>query len=117
MKVKICPYCDTDIPAWEIRCPSCGELYWVPEQIIQSEEIENFKKKEVEKGCFSLFFLPVLLAVATSLLVLAAGYFVNLVIHFESNQVTIAWILSSSVLGLVIFRLFLKIKKKTKKPE
>ncbi|NIO48056.1 MAG: hypothetical protein GTN73_01255 [Candidatus Aminicenantes bacterium] len=108
--MKICPYCNSSIPEKEEKCPSCGAAYWEPEQDKLEKTVET-QESEEGRGCLSLFLVPLFLAIGVAALLIAAGFAVNLVVHFESNQVKIIWIGSSLLAGIAIYLLLSKIKK------
>jgi hypothetical protein len=51
--MKICPYCNSSIPEKKEKCPSCGAVYWEPEQNKLNEKIET-KESEEGRGCLLL---------------------------------------------------------------
>ena len=108
--MKICPYCNQEIPQEETKCPSCGAVYWEPDQTKLKEKIE-LKENQEGQGCFSLFLVPFFLSIVVVAFLIIAGVAINLMIHFESNQIKIAWIVSSFLVGLAIYLLLSKIKK------
>jgi hypothetical protein len=108
--MKICPYCNSSIPEKEEKCPSCGAVYWEPEQNKLKETIET-KESEEGRGCLSLFLVPLFLAIGVAAFLITAGFAINLVVHFESNQVKIIWIGSSLLVGFAIYLLLSKIRK------
>jgi hypothetical protein len=108
--VKICPYCNSSIPEKEEKCPSCGKVYWEPEKDKQKEAIET-EKNEEGRGCLSLFLVPLFLAIAVAAFLIAAGIGINLMVHFENNQLKIIWIGSSILAGFVVYLLLSKVKK------
>lgn len=107
--MKICPHCSQKIPDQATKCPSCGASYWEPEQDKSKELIET-EETEEERGCLSLFFVPLFLSIVVAALLIIAGFVINLVVHFESNQVKIIWIGSSILIGFVLYLLLSKIK-------
>lgn len=109
--MNICPYCDTKIPEKKTFCPHCGKEYWRPgeEKRIGREDI----KEETEKlGCLQIMFMPLAIALGSAFLLVLAGFLLNLFIHFESNQLKIAWIGTSCALGLAVYH-FLSRKRKS----
>jgi hypothetical protein len=109
--VKICPYCNNPIPEKEQKCPFCGKVYWEPEHDKLKEKIET-EESEEGRGCLSLFLVPLFLAVAVTSFLIAAGFAVNLVVHFENNQVKIIWIAASILAGFSLYLLLSKLRKK-----
>jgi hypothetical protein len=112
--MKICPYCNSSIPEKEEKCPSCGAVYWEPEQNKLKEKIE-IKEDEEGRGCLSLFLVPLFLSIGVVAFLITAGFAINLVVHFESNQVRIIWIGSSLLVGFAIYLLLSKIRKQKEK--
>lgn len=111
--MKICPYCDHEIPEEKISCPHCGKEYWLPE-VGNKTDKEDVKAEETERpGCLQIMFMPLAVAFASACLLILGGFLLNLFIHFESNQLKIAWIGASCALGLAIYHLLSK-KRKTK---
>jgi hypothetical protein len=108
--MKICPYCNGSIPEKEEKCPSCGAVYWEPEQNKLKKTVET-KESEEGRGCLSLFLVPLFLAIGVAAFLITAGFVVNLVVHFESNQVKIIWIGSSLLVGFAIYLSLSKIRK------
>jgi hypothetical protein len=108
--VKICPYCNNPIPEKEEKCPFCGKVYWEPGQDKLKEKIET-EESEEGRGCLSLFLVPLVLAIAVTAFLIAAGVAVNLVVHFENNQVKIIWIASSILVGFSLYLLLSKLRK------
>jgi len=108
--MKICPYCSQEIPNQATKCPSCGAVYWEPEQDKLKETIETSESEE-GRGCLSLFLVPLFLAIGVAAFLITAGFAINLVVHFESNQVKIIWIGSSLLVGFAIYLLLSKIRK------
>jgi RNA polymerase subunit RPABC4/transcription elongation factor Spt4 len=108
--VKICPYCNSSIPEKEEKCPSCGKVYWEPEKNKLKETIET-EESEEGRGCLSLFLVPLILALLVAAFLIATGVAINLMVHFESNQVKIIWIASSLLVGFAVYLLLSKIRK------
>jgi hypothetical protein len=95
--MKICPYCNSSIPEKEEKC--------------QLKETVETKESEEGRGCLSLFLVPLFLAIGVAAFLITAGFAINLVVHFESNQVKIIWIGSSLLVGFAIYLLLSKIRK------
>jgi hypothetical protein len=70
-------------------------------------------ENEDKNGCSVLFILPLVVGIGVTAILILLGFFSNLLIHFENNQMKIVWIGISAALGYTIFRLLKKIKKKT----
>jgi len=100
--MKICPYCNSSIPKQEVKCPSCGAVYWEPNQNIIKDRDET-KENEEGRGCFSLLLLPLFLSIAVAAFLILAGTVINIIIHFENNQIIIVWIGASLLVGLAIY--------------
>ena len=111
--MKICPHCNSKIPDTESRCPSCGALYWEPD--LNKALVPDETQTEKEQGCLSLLLLPFFLSLAVTASLICAGFLINLIIHFENNQIKIVWIGSSFLLGFLIYLLVYKIKVKKAK--
>ncbi len=112
--MKICPYCSQKIPNQEAECPSCGAVYWEPEQNKLKETVET-KESEEGRGCLSLFLVPLLLSIGVAAFLITAGFAINLMVHFESNQVKIIWIGSSLLVGFALYLLLSRIRKQRKR--
>ncbi len=108
--MKICPYCNSSIPEKKEKCPSCGAVYWEPEQNKLNEKIEIKEGKE-EPGCLCLFLVPLFLSIGVVAFLITAGFAINLLVHFESNQVKIIWIGSSLLVGFALYLILSKIRK------
>ena len=107
--MKTCPHCSQQIPDQAHKCPNCGAVYWEPEQD-ELEKIET-EEGEEERGCLSLFFVPLFLSTAVAAFLIIAGFVINLIVHFESNQVKIIWVGSSILVGFALYLLLSKIRK------
>ena len=110
--MNICPYCGGKIPDKKTSCPHCGKEYWLPgeEKRIDREDIIE----EAERpGCLQIMFMPLAIALASACLLVLVGFLLNLFIHFESNQMKIAWVGASCALGLAVYH-FLSRKRKPK---
>jgi len=112
--MKICPYCNSSIPEKKEKCPSCGAAYWEPEQNKLNEKIET-KEGEEGRGCLCLFFVPLFLSIGVAAFLITAGFAINLMVHFEGNQVKIIWIGSSLLVGFALYLLLSKIRKQRKR--
>jgi len=107
--MKTCPHCGAIFPDKENKCPGCGTFYWEP-----GKDTPSFMEKDEDKnGCSVLFILPLTVGIGVTAVLILLGFFSNLLIHFENNQMKIVWIGISAALGYAIFRLLKKIKKKT----
>jgi hypothetical protein len=112
--MKICPYCSQKIPTQKTKCPSCGAVYWEPEQNKLKETVET-KESEERQGCLCLFLVPLFLSIGVAAFLITAGFAINLMVHFESNQVKIIWIGSSLLVGFALYFLLSKIRKQKKR--
>ena len=108
--MKTCPYCNSSIPEKEEKCLSCGEVYWEPSQNKIKEKTEITESEE-GRGCLSIVLVPLFLSIGVAAFLIIAGVAINIIVHFESNQIKIAWIVSSLLVGLAIYFLLSRIKK------
>jgi hypothetical protein len=99
--MKICPSCDKEIPQDSEFCPFC------------EAQIEIEKEEEPE-GCMTILLIPLLTALAATLILILAGFAINMFIHFESNQVKIAWIGASVFIGFLLYRFFSEKRRKSR---
>ncbi len=111
--LKTCPYCDTTFPQDETHCPACGASYWEAEK--GAEERTEQPPSQTEQGCLSLLLVPVLASLAAVALVIAAGFLINTLVFFESQQVKVLWIGGSIAVGLGIFRLITCMRQRSDK--
>jgi hypothetical protein len=110
--VRICPFCDSAIPEGERRCPSCGELYWEPDGAAHDGDLEE---EEDSQGCLSIFAVHFLVALAVFILFLFVGFIINLLVHFEENQIKVIWIGAALLLALAISGLIAKLRQNKEK--
>lgn len=113
--MKFCPYCHNPIPEKEHSCPACGSQYWEPHLPVPEKGSERVPGQEEEEGCLSILILPVLLATGIALALILIGFIIQLLTHFENNQIKIIWIAGSILAGIIgyrIFRRFYKVKNK-----
>ncbi|MCK4760520.1 MAG: hypothetical protein KAT69_10755 [Candidatus Aminicenantes bacterium] len=110
--MKICPHCSSKIPEDKISCPQCGKEYWVPEMPEKKGGEED--QEEDTSGCLQVVLLPLIVALLTVSFLISCGILVNLFANFESNQVKIAWLLGSVLVGLAVYFLLTKSKKQTR---
>jgi len=106
--MKTCPHCGTIFPDKENKCPHCGTFYWEPGK----EAPPDSDNEKDENGCSVLFLIPLFVGLGVTAVLILLGFFSNLLIHFENNQMKILWIGISAALGYGIFRLLKKIRKK-----
>jgi len=113
--MKICPYCNSQIPEEEILCPHCGKEYWVPEMSKGKDQDEKREEEEEKPGCLQIFLIPLITAIFSVFFLIFSGIIINLFTNFESNQVKIAWLLGSVLVGLAIYYLLSKNKKQSRR--
>jgi uncharacterized membrane protein YvbJ len=87
--MRICPYCDSEIPENQQKCPSCGARYWESDDPARDL---GYEEEEEAQGCLSIFTLHLLVAFVAFVLLLLIGFVINLLVHFEENQVKVIWI-------------------------
>jgi hypothetical protein len=107
--MKVCPYCDSEIPVSQRRCPSCGAQYWESDEI---DRANSFDEKEEAQGCLSIFALHFLIALAAFVLLLLTGFLINLIVHFEENQIKVIWIGAAILLAAALSWFIAKLRKK-----
>lgn len=92
------------------RCPQCGASYWDSDKegLYESKGIQE----EEEQGCLSILIFHLLMALALAVLFVFFGFMVNLLVHFEANQVKIAWLVASILLGGILSLVVRKLKKR-----
>jgi len=108
--MKVCPHCDTSFPESMDRCPQCGAVYW-DDQRERSSDNADYHDEE-EQGCVSILIFHLLIALALAVVFVLFGFVVNLLVHFEANQVKIAWIAGSLFLGGILSWLIRKPRRK-----
>lgn len=96
--MKICTSCGQEIPQDSDYCPVC-------------EERMEVEKEQEPEGCLTILLIPLLTAFAATFILILAGFIINMAIHFESNQVKIAWIGISVFIGFVLYTLFSRKRK------
>jgi cytochrome c biogenesis protein CcdA len=109
--MKICPYCDQEFSKEETRCPWCGKEYWLPEKTDDWQEAK--KEQPAKEGCLQILLMPLMIALVLTLFLITGGIIINLFVNFESNQIKIAWIVFSILLGLAVY-FFLHSRKRAK---
>lgn len=109
--MKTCPYCNQKIPNQETECPGCGKEYWLPGKKEEKKWEEKKPEETLKQGCLQILLMPLLIAFLSALSLIFAGFIINLLVNFESNQVKILWIIISFLVGLVIYVLLSKTKK------
>ncbi|UCE22618.1 MAG: hypothetical protein JSV46_10530 [Candidatus Aminicenantes bacterium] len=111
--MKTCPHCDSQIPEDEILCPHCGKEYWVPE--IPGRSDRDTDQEDEKPGCLQVFLIPLVTALLSAAFLVSCGVIINLITHFESNQVKIAWLLGSVLAGVAVYFLLSKKRKQDRK--
>ena len=111
--MKICPYCSQEFSNEENRCPWCGEDYWLPGKTDDKNLGEEKTDQAPEQGCLQILLMPLIIALFSVSLLIIGGVLINLLVNFESNQIKIAWIGLSLLLGIAVF-FFLNSRKKAK---
>ena len=109
--MKTCPHCDTPLAAEESRCPACGKPYWAPDLPASPAEDEDGPEEEAT-GCLPILFWPLMISLLVTGFLILSGFVINLLTHFENNQIKIAWILGSCAVGGVVYTLITKFKRK-----
>lgn len=108
--MKTCPHCDSSFPENKEMCPRCGAAYWDADRDTISEA--KGPQEEEEQGCLSILIFQLLIALALTVLFVLFGFVINLIVHFEANQVKVAWIAGSFILGGILSLLIRKLKGK-----
>ncbi len=111
--MKTCPHCDSQIPEDETLCPHCGKEYWVPE--IPERKDRSADQEDERPGCLQVFLIPLVTALFSAAFLVSCGVIINLITHFESNQVKIAWLLGSVLAGVAVYLLLSKKRKTDRK--
>ena len=110
--MRVCPHCDSEIPEDHKTCPSCRALYWnadsSPQDVGKEEEEEN-------EGCFSIFAVHFFVAFAFFVLLLVIGFIINLLVHFEQNQIKVIWIGVALLLAAAISGIIAKLRQNKEK--
>lgn len=110
--MKTCPYCDSKIPENGTLCPQCGKEYWVQE--IPERRDRDADQEDESPGCLQVFLIPLITALLSAAFLISCGVIINLITHFENNQVKIAWLLGSVLVGVAVYFLLSKKKKQDK---
>ena len=110
--MRLCPHCDSAIPEDQKICPSCGAHYWNSDCSAEEEGIEEAEENE---GCLSLFAVQFLVALAAFVLLLFAAFVINLLVHFEPNQIKVIGIGAALLLAIAISRIIAKLKQHREK--
>lgn len=112
--MKKCPYCGFQFPDDKKVCPKCSTPYWEPENDKDFNDIYKDSEEE-NNGCLSLLFMPVTVSLMITAFLVSAGFIINLIIHFENNQIKFIWIVLSVLVGLLAYKLFNKKRKDNQK--
>lgn len=110
--MRICPYCDSEIPDNQRRCPSCGAQYWESDDAARDAGNEE---EEEDQGCLSIFMVHFLVALAFFALLLLIGFVINLLVHFEENQIKVIWIIAALLLATALSGFIAKLRNKKEK--
>lgn len=110
--MRICPHCDSAIPENQKTCPSCGAHYWNADSSAQDEGIEE---EEENEGCLSIFAVQFLVAFAAFVLLLSAGFLINVLVHFEQNQIKAIGIGAVLLLAAAILGIIAKLRQQREK--
>jgi len=94
--MKTCPYCSRSYPEGTDRCPACGAFYWEANRDSQADFPAH---TEEEQGCLAIILFHILIAFGFAVFLIVLGFAINLLIHFEANQMKIALIGASLFLG------------------
>jgi uncharacterized membrane protein YvbJ len=108
--MKTCPYCSSTIPENESSCPECGKEYWDPD-LPKRKDSEEKREEEEEPGCLQIFIIPIVTAICSVFFLILSGVIINLFADFESNQLKIAWLLGSVLIGLAVYLFLSKSKR------
>ncbi len=111
--MKSCPYCDNPIPEDKTLCPQCGKEYWAPE--IAGRRDRDTDQEDERPGCLQVFLIPLVTALLSAAFLISSGVIINLITHFESNQVKIAWLLGSVLTGVAVYLLLSNKRKQDRK--
>lgn len=101
--MKTCPYCSQEFSKEETSCPWCGKEYWLPEKTDNQQEAKT--EQPAREGCLQILLLPLISALVLTLFLIIGGIIINLFVNFESNQIKIAWIIFSILLGFAVYYL------------
>ena len=108
--MKTCPHCNNSFPENMEMCPQCGATYWDSDNAGLNET--KGLQEEEDQGCLSILIFHFLIALGLAILFVLFGFIINLLVHFEANQVKIAWLAASLLLGGTFSLLIRKLKKK-----
>ena len=108
--MKRCPHCNSTFPENMERCPQCGAAYWDSDDG-GLNDTSGFQVEE-DEGCLSILIFHFVIALGLAVLFVLSGFIINLLVHFEANQVKIAWLAASLLLGGVFSFMIRKLKRK-----
>ena len=111
--MKTCPHCDSTFPENTETCPHCGAAYWDSDRDSLCE-VKGLQEEE-DQGCLSIIIFHLLIALALAVIFVLFGFVVNLLVHFEANQVKIAWLAASLFLGGTLSLMIRKLKRMKRK--
>ena len=109
---KICPHCDSPLDEEDLTCPVCSKLFWQPDSLPTAEIIEG-ETKENTLGCLPLFFWPLLISFAVTMILILLGFIIHVFSHFKANQIKVIWLLCSAAAGGLVYLITVKIRKKS----
>lgn len=107
--MRTCPYCNSDFSDDQSICPSCGAQYWESDNAAQDADHDS---EEEAQGCLSIFAFHFLVALAGFVLLLFVGFVINLIVHFEENQIKVIWIGAALLLASALSGLIARFRKK-----
>ncbi len=110
--MNTCPHCSSRIPTGVSRCPLCGSEYWEPGQVPDPELQGGPEKTEEQEGCASLLMLPLLASLSVTVFLILAGFVLNALARFESQQFKLLWLAGSCAVGFLFYRVVQRHKQK-----
>jgi hypothetical protein len=113
ISVNTCPHCSSPIPEGVSRCPECGSEYWRPGLVPDADPQGRPEKPEEQEGCASMLMLPLLVSLGVTACLILAGFVLNALARFESQQFKLLWLAGSCAAGFFFYRLIRKRKHKT----
>jgi uncharacterized membrane protein YvbJ len=111
--MKRCPHCNSSFPENMEKCPQCGASYWDSDNNGLNDGAGS--QEEEEEGCLSILIFHFLIALGLAILFVLSGFIINLLVHFEANQVKIAWLAASLLLGGTISFMIRRLQRKKKR--
>ncbi|MBN1224545.1 MAG: hypothetical protein JXB23_14950 [Candidatus Aminicenantes bacterium] len=107
--MKTCPYCGRSFHDSEAGCPACGAPYW---EANRSSSADSSPSPDEDQGCFTIILIQLLVALGFAAFLILLGFLINLIVHFEANQVKIVWIGTSLLFGGLLSLLIKKFRKR-----